>query len=297
MKESRCKTRGQTIMEWTAAVALAAMWLVTGLYKLSDLDGMQVRMTQMLVPRHLSFAAALFFGTAETFTALLLLVPRWRRWGAWLSAGLLASFMVWIGVHYRALTGADCSCFPWLKRAVNSWFFLEDGAMIAVAVMAGRWSRPSHGLGKAVGALAAVLALAAGLFAADRARGRDVMGPASITVDGQQFPLREGRVLLFFFNPYCPHCFAAAQNLSRLRWNAVIIGLPTQAFEEGKAFFVSAGVANARLSPDIDKLRPVFAFQDVPYAAALENGKLRGRFVFFEEPDLGNTLRKIGFIR
>src|SRR5712692_1516149 len=130
MTDSPPRPRWQTAMEWGTAVALAGLWFAAGLWKLSDLTATQVRMTQALVPKPLSLTAALFFGTAETFAGLLLLLPRWRRWGSWLSVGLLAAFMAYIGIHYSALTGTDCSCFPWLKRAIGPMFFVEDAALM-----------------------------------------------------------------------------------------------------------------------------------------------------------------------
>ena len=54
---------------------------------------------------------------------------------------LLVVFMGYVGIRYNALVGRDCSCFPWLKRAVNAAFFFEDGAMLAASVAAGLFSR------------------------------------------------------------------------------------------------------------------------------------------------------------
>ncbi len=53
---------------------------------------------------------------AETTAGVLILVPRFRKWGAWLASLLLLVFMVYIGIRYNALIGRDCSCFPWVKR-------------------------------------------------------------------------------------------------------------------------------------------------------------------------------------
>lgn len=45
----------------------------------------------------------------ETLTGILLLIPRYRRWGAWLAAVMLIAFMVYIGVLYDRLLGDDCN--------------------------------------------------------------------------------------------------------------------------------------------------------------------------------------------
>ncbi len=291
------RARWQRIVEWTAALALAGMWLVAGVWKLSDLTAMQVRLTHALVPQPLSLAAAVGLGVAETFAAILLLVPAWRRWGAWLSGLLLAVFMAYIGYHYRELTGEECSCFPWLKRAIGPAFFLQDGAMLLVAGLAGWWARPSQRWRAAGIVLAVILLLAGGLLAVSRAKGRPAEGPDSIVAEGREFPLRRGRVLLYFFNPLCPHCLQAAKVMSRLKWEATIIGVPTQDFEQSRGFFEDAGMRDIQLSPDAARLRQAFPFQDVPFAVALENGRVREKLYFFEEPRLTETLRQIGFAR
>ena len=159
-------------IEWTAALALAAVWFGAGLWKLSDLTVTELKMTQALVPRSVAFLAALFFGAAETFAGVLLLVPRWRRWGALLSFGLLAAFMGYIGIHYGALRGADCTCFPWLKRAIGPMFFVEDAALMLVAVAAGIWTKPSSGWRRARLVLAAILVFAGGMHAWNYTRDR-----------------------------------------------------------------------------------------------------------------------------
>ena len=83
-------------------------------------------------------AGALIVGVAETIAGVLLLVPRLRRWGAMLSGALLIIFVVYFGINYNALRGQDCSCFPWLKRAVGPGFFIGDGAMLALAAWRAR---------------------------------------------------------------------------------------------------------------------------------------------------------------
>ena len=95
-------------------------------------------------PESLSVLTAVGLGTLEVFTGILLLIPRFRRWGAWLGTLLLAAFMVFIGIHYNELRGAECSCFPWVKRAVGPGFFAGDGAMMLLAIAAGVWARTSR---------------------------------------------------------------------------------------------------------------------------------------------------------
>src|SRR6266567_8860208 len=109
----------RTVLNWTAAILISAIFLVAGLWKVTDPSGAAVRLTQAKVPESLSVLAAIGLGTLETFAGVLLLVPRFRRWGAFIGTFLLASFMVFIAIHYNELRGAECSCFPWVKRAVG----------------------------------------------------------------------------------------------------------------------------------------------------------------------------------
>jgi uncharacterized membrane protein YphA (DoxX/SURF4 family) len=290
------RPRWQAIVEWTAAVLLAALWFVAGIWKLSDITATQVRMSQALVPHALSLPAALGLGVIETFAGILLLVPAWRRWGAWLSGILLTVFVAYIGYHYRALTGQECSCFPWLQRAVGPMFFLQDAALLALAFLGGRWSEPARRFRPAFATLLAVACAAGATFALGRTQAAGVVGPESVTVEGRPFALRQGKVFVYFFNPSCMHCFQAAQTMSKLTWDATLLAVPTQDPDLGPGFLQDTGL-RAKLSPDAKPLREAFPFQDVPYSVALEGGQVREKLVFFEEPEFSKTLRRLGFIR
>src|SRR5260370_6599006 len=130
----------------TAAVLTAVLFLTAGIWKITDAPGAAARLAQMKVPQELSLAAALLLGIVETFSAVLILVPRFRRWGSWLTSLLLVVFMIYVGINYTALHGAECQCFPWLKRAVGPGFFVGDGVMLLLAVLAGVWSKRSEKL-------------------------------------------------------------------------------------------------------------------------------------------------------
>ena len=109
----------KTAAGWVAALSIGLLFLASGLWKITDPQGAAVRMAQARVPASLSLAAAVGFGILETVGGVWILVPRLRRWGSWLTALLLVAFLIFVGVNYQALRGADCSCFPWIKRAVG----------------------------------------------------------------------------------------------------------------------------------------------------------------------------------
>lgn len=287
-------------MRWTglaAAVCMAALWFTAGWWKLTDISGWQLKLTQLLVPVRWSLAGTLAVGIAEVTAGVLLLRPSWRRWGGWLSAALLAGFMAYMGLNYEALRGEDCSCFPWLERAVGPAFFWSDAAMLA-ASLAVVWCSPRPAGPRAAAAAAlAVMAFAGVMLGVDRLGGaKPEEIRTTITADGEDYDLGTGEVFLFFFNPSCMHCLDAGRTMASYRWSADIVGIPTQDPDWGPGFLDDAGWQGVRLSPDVGLLKATFEFQDVPYGALLRDGSVLERMVFWEEPELSETLRHHGFI-
>ena len=117
--------------------------------------------------------------------AVLVLVPRFRKWGAWLGSALLVAFMIYIGLNYTALRGAECNCFPWIKRAVGPGFFVADAVMLLLALMAGFWAQRAESKRSAVLIVCAVTVFALVSYGATAVRQRGVKAPAVITVDGK----------------------------------------------------------------------------------------------------------------
>jgi hypothetical protein len=254
-------------------------------------------MTQARVPQSLSLAAAVCFGIAETFTAVLLLVPRFRRWGAWLSGALLVAFMIFIGMNYNALRGAECSCFPWVKRAVGPGFFIGDGVMLALAVVAGLWAQRPQSLRMAVLILGTVTVFALVSYGVAVMRQTGAKAPDSVTVDGKPYSLQEGKVLLFFFDPECMHCLDAAKRMSRLDWGdtrvvAVPINVPQ--FAQG---FLEETRLKAVVSNDLQKLTKIFPFVSAPAGVALVNGREKKALTQFDDNEPADTLRQLGFVQ
>ena len=292
------RPRWQNRVGWVAAVVMAVIWLVVGIWKLTNLTGFQLMLTQMLVPVWLSFPGALALGITETFAGVLLLRPAWRKLGGYLSAALLVVFMAYVGYHYETLKGEDCSCFPWLERTVGPGFFWGDAAMVAVALVAA-WFSPRISAVRSAG----VALLAVALFGATMlvlnpfAPPLDAEVPASISVDSGNYPLDRGRIFIYFFNPACPHCLDAGQTMAKLDWQGDFVGVPTQDYDFAPGFIEDTGLKNVKLSPDLVPLKKAFPFEDVPYAVALEDGKVRERLMFFEEPELSEKLRGAGMVK
>ena len=282
-----------------AAWLLAALFLVSGLWKLLDIPSAAERMVQSLVPVQLSMAAAMLVGAAETFTAVCLLIPRLRRWGAWLAAIMLVAFMAYIAVFYQRLIGDDCNCFPWIRRVVGPGFFLGDSAMLLLAVIAAWGAARSRGLKTAALVMAGVAALALAGYSFSAARRAGIVAPLSIVVDGHSQSLHRGQVLLYFYDPACSHCLAVATRMAKWNWTStVVIALPT-ALPGSAGYFLSDSGLKARTSFDAPTLRQTFHFTDPPYAVALVSGRQAAAFNSGEldSSAFHDAMRELGFIR
>jgi uncharacterized membrane protein YphA (DoxX/SURF4 family) len=284
-------------LSWVAAVLISVLFLVSGLWKITDAPSAAVRMAQAKVPELLSLPAAIGFGVAETFTGVLIMVPRFRRWGAYLASLLLLAFMIYFAVFYNDLRGQECSCFPWVKRFVGPMFFVGDGVMLVLAAIAGIWAKPAESKRTAVLILAAVSVFALVSYGAVAVSHAGTRAPETITVDGKPFSTQRGRVFLYFFNPECMHCIDAAKRMARMNWDGTqVIGVPTQQPQFAQEFLQSTGL-RAGISPDIGILKKTFPFVDAPAGVALEGGRQKRKLTNFDGDEPGATLKQLGFIR
>jgi len=287
----------QTVVGTLSALVLTALFLSSGLWKLIDPISWSERLVQALVPRQLALPGTLVVGMGETLGAVLVLVPRWRRWGAWECSALLVFFMAYFAINYKTLAGDDCSCFPWLKRVVGPGFFLSDAGMILLAGFAGLWAKPSRCWKQAAAVLCAVAVFAGAMYGYQATRGGGVVAPPSVAVDGKPFPLREGKVFVFFFDPECAHCFAASKDFATYHWkNGIqLVAVPTVNPQWGAIFLKRTGF-QSRWTPDQKILRDAFHFTDPPYAVTLEDGRLVKALQFFDDTEPRQSLKAMGWI-
>jgi len=288
----------RTAINWTAAILISIVFLVAGIWKITDPVGAAVRLAQAKVPESLSLAGAICFGIAETFGGVLLLVPRFRRWGALITSLLLIAFMIFIGIHYKELVGAECSCFPWIKRAVGPGFFIGDGIMLLLSIVAGLWASRSNGLRAAFIILCAVSVFAVVSYGVSLTRHTGTRAPVSIKAeDGSTISLSDGKVFIYFFNPQCLHCLEAGRKLAALNWGDTrFVGVPTENPQFGGWFMGKAGLTGkGPVSKDVEALRKVFTFDLPPAGVAIENGYSKGMILQFEDKEPGATLKRLGF--
>ena len=281
------------------AVLLAILFFVSGAWKLTDPFVWSQALVEFRLPQALALPGALALGVGETLGAVLILVPRFRRWGAWLIGFLLLVFMVYIGANYSALVGNECSCFPLVKRTVGPAFFLGDGLMFLMAVVAGMWARSSENIRAALVILGAVVVFGGVSFGVNSARASGLQAPASITVDGKPFSLQEGKTFLFFYDPTCTHCEAAARKMAKLNWKgASVVAVPIDTPQFAASFLHDTGF-KAGTSNDLDLLRGTFKFATAPYGVALVRGRQKATVdvgVFEKDGEPAATLHGLGFV-
>jgi uncharacterized membrane protein YphA (DoxX/SURF4 family) len=286
----------KTAVNWSAAIILAIVFLVSGLYKITDPQGWAIRLTQLRFPEALSLAAALGVGIAETLTGVLVLVPRFRRWGAMAGGVLLIAFMIYMAINYGPLKGADCSCFPIVKRVVGPMFFIGDAGLLAIAVCAGIWSKPASGLRSAIVILGAVAVFAGVSYGVNAVRQTGTKAPDTITVDGKPYSLQHGKILLYFFDPECVHCLAAGKAMSHYNWVATVVAIPIQQPQFAAAYLDDTKL-KALVSNDLQQLKAIFPYVSVPAGFALENGREKMPLTKFEGDEPLATLRQLGFVK
>lgn len=281
---------------WVGAVLVAALFLLAGGWKMSDPIGAGAKLAQAKVPGFLSEFGAVSFGIAETFAAILILIPKYRKLGAWLIGLMLIAFMAWVGWYYSVLQGEECSCFPWIKRAVGPGFFVGDTLMLLCAVVAGYWAKWNMEWKKPAVLLIALTVLGVGNYAWAISKQTGAVAPESVQlVDGTTHSLREGRQLVYFFDPQCMHCFHAAQSMSKLNFTGTkTIAVPTEVKQFAGQFLTDTKF-EAKVTNDTDKLKKVFLFGDPPFLVLIENGRQKAAINRFDEPEFTNGLVASGF--
>ena len=270
-----------------AAVIVAFLFLTAGIYKAIDPYKFANLAKNLLVPYEITLPLALLLAVAETTAGVLILVPRFRRWGAMLAGLLLVVFMAYVGIRYKALVGRDCSCFPELtlpfgividmRRSVGPGFFYGDFAFLAAAAIAGFWARRSEGLRTAMVILGAAAVFTGASYGVAFTKLTGLKAPDSIMVEGSPMSLQDGRVFLFFFDPECGTCYAVAKSLGPVKFHEgiTVVGVPTRVPQYAAEMLKDAKF-QAKISSDSAKLREVFKFDNPPYAALIERGRQSG---------------------
>ncbi len=279
------------------AILLGLIFLVSGGWKvLSPLHTGEL-LEQARVPAGWGALGAACLGTLELLSAFLLFTPRFRRLGGLLGSALIIFFIGWVGYYYQALAGQECSCFPIIKRTVGPGFFVGDVVMLLLGVAAFTWSAPVRRFRTPLLAFAGIAAAAAVSFGIAQAGNRGLKAPSPLVVDGKTQSISDGKVFLFFYDPQCMHCDAAARFMAKFDWGSTrVIGIPTAEPQFAPSFLHDTKL-KAGTSLETAKLRKVFQFADPPYGVALENGRQVAAFsqAQFNAPSPKPDLEKLGF--
>jgi hypothetical protein len=251
------------------------------------------------VPAGLGILGAAALGTLELFTAFLLFIPRFRRWGGLLGSALMIFFIAWIGYYYHVLVGHECSCFPIIKRTVGPGFFVGDGVFLLLGIIAFLWSPRVVSLRGPAVAFISLVVLAGASLGMNAATRRNVQVPNPVVVNGKPADLTRGKVFLFFYDPECSHCLAAAKFMSTLSWgNTELVAIPTHDPQFVKDFLGDTHL-KADTSLEIGKLKKAFPFVDPPFGVALVDGRVQQTFpqTQFNEPLPAPDLKKLGLVK
>ena len=282
-----------------SAILLGIIFLVSGGWKVLMPFQTGELLEQAQVHAGWGVLGASALGTLELLAAFLLFAPKYRRLGGLLGSGLMIFFLGWIGYFYNVLVGHECSCFPIIKRTVGPGFFISDAVMLLFALAALAWGPKVTSLKRPVMALLGLIVFAGLSFAANKIVRSNSHVPNPVVVDGKPADLRDGKVLLFFYDPECSHCDAASKYMSTLTWtNARIVAVPTHD-PQFAADFLHDTHLKASTSLEIDKLRKAFPFVDPPYGVVLVDGQVKETLnqTQFNAPLPAPDLKKWGFVQ
>ncbi len=282
-----------------AAILLGVIFLVSGGWKVLNPFQTGEVLEQAQVPAGLGVLGAASLGTVELLAAFLLFAPRFRRLGGILGSALIIFFLCWMGYYYRVLVGHECSCFPLIKRAVGPGFFVGDGVMLLMGIAAYLWSARVPGFKVPVVAFVSLVVFAGLSFGVNAAERHNVQVPNPVIVDGKSQNLTNGKVFLYFYDPECSHCIAAARFMSKLNWTDTrIIGIPTHDPQFAPDFLQDTKL-KAATSLETAKLKKAFPFVDPPFGVALVEGQTKEIFAQaqFNEPLPEADLKKLGFVK
>lgn len=282
-----------------AAFLLGIIFLVSGGWKMLQPFKTGELLEQAQVPAGWGVLGAASLGTLEVFAAFLLFTPRFRRWGGILGSALIVFFIGWIGFYYHVLVGRECSCFPLIKRSIGPMFFVSDGVMLLLGLAAWFWSSRVKSFRTPAMVLMVLIMIAGGSYAWNKSKIMHVQIPNPVIVDGKPADLSKGKVFIFFYDPSCMHCDAAARFMANFNWaDTRVVSIPT-VNPQWAASFLHDTKLQAGTSLELDKLKRAFPFVDPPYGVALNDGEVKGTFgqADFAAPSPKAQLISLGFVK
>jgi hypothetical protein len=115
-------------------------------------------------------------------------------------------------------------------------------------------------------------------------------------VEGRPYSLEHGKILLFYFDPACMHCFESAQRMSKLHWGDTrVVGVPISQVRFAAQFMQDTGFRMA-ITTDREKLKAVFPYAGVPAGVVIEDGRQKAALVKFDSEEPAASLKRLGLI-
>jgi hypothetical protein len=144
--------------------------------------------------------------------------------------------------------------------------------------------------------LAAVTVFAGVSYGVGAARETGMRAPESVLVEGRPLSLEHGKILLFYFDPACMHCFESAQKMSKLEWgDTQVVGVPISGVQFAAQFIQDTGFRMA-ITTDRDKLKAAFPYTGVPTGVVIEDGRQKAALVKFDGEEPAASLKRLGLI-
>jgi uncharacterized membrane protein YphA (DoxX/SURF4 family) len=125
-------------------IVVGGLFLYAGAIKIADPLGFAQDIDNYrLVPRAIAFFAALILPWVETLAGAALIAGLFKRTSAGLIALMLVFFILLVAVTMARGLDVDCGCFGALSRKAGWTLFLEDAAMLFMAILLA-FSRPKR---------------------------------------------------------------------------------------------------------------------------------------------------------
>ncbi|GAA4615245.1 MauE/DoxX family redox-associated membrane protein [Saccharopolyspora hordei] len=195
-----------------AALAVAGVLAVAALGKLRDLDRFAEAVAgYQVLPSGWVPAAARAVAGAELVSAVLLVPPPVRLWGAVLAVVLFSAFLTGMGVVLRRGTRVACGCFG-AQEEVGTGSLTRTALLLVLAVVAGFGAGTPFEPGQLLVAallVVVVFGVAALVSRRDGTPSGPVLGSRfEIGTDVSAFAGSGDRVLFAFVSPLCGACRA-----------------------------------------------------------------------------------------
>jgi uncharacterized membrane protein YphA (DoxX/SURF4 family) len=216
----------RSIISEIISLVVVILFLYTGISKLMDYDiaKEQIALTPLLAP--VAPEIAIILPVIEIASAILLFLPRTRRYGLWISLGLMVLFTGYVLFLLNRSGQVSCACGGVLEQLSPQQHLLFNTScilLILLGITEARTTKQKRWFHRTAPLIAAVLIILAGgsIFISNYTNNKRKNG-----LDGSQIPslnllladsithlntndIASGKAIVIVgFSPTCPHCQA-----------------------------------------------------------------------------------------